>query len=120
MKFLETCGLRFTKCVPIKFTTRAKVGLTYSIAIIVYTETETSVFSSTYSLMRLRAYIPDNIFLYTLLFQHKFSSKIYCINSNPFKERGNNVFCRMNNDFLIIISENLYASFFIATATTVL
>ncbi len=73
--------------------------------------------------MRLRAYIPDNIFLhieFALLFQHKFFSKIYCINSNPFKERGNNVFCRMNNDFLIIISENLYASFFIATATTVL
>ena len=30
MKFLETRGLRFTKCVP-NFTTVAKVGLSYSI-----------------------------------------------------------------------------------------
>ena len=30
MKFLETRGLRFTKCVP-NFTTVAKVGLNYSI-----------------------------------------------------------------------------------------
>ncbi len=33
MKFLETRGLRFTKCVP-NFTTVAKVGLNYSIVFV--------------------------------------------------------------------------------------